>query len=74
MVGSAYEAIKEVVWDELKAHFRPEFLNRIDEVVVFHALQSQHIEKSPPFRSNDCRSAFMNKKCNWKSRPRLSLN
>jgi|AntAceMinimDraft_12_1070368.scaffolds.fasta_scaffold02382_5 ATP-dependent Clp protease ATP-binding subunit ClpB len=45
MVGSAYEAIKEVVWDELKAHFRPEFLNRIDEVVVFHALQSQHIEK-----------------------------
>ncbi len=45
MVGSAYDAIKEVVWDELKAHFRPEFLNRIDEVVVFHALQSQHIEK-----------------------------
>jgi ATP-dependent Clp protease ATP-binding subunit ClpB len=45
MVGSPYEAIKEVVWEELKAHFRPEFLNRIDEVVVFHALQSQHIEK-----------------------------
>ena len=45
MVGSAYDAIKEVVWDELKVHFRPEFLNRIDEVVVFHALQSQHIEK-----------------------------
>lgn len=45
MVGKPYEAIKEVVWDELKTHFRPEFLNRIDEVVVFHALQSQHIEK-----------------------------
>ena len=45
MVGRPYEAIKEVVWEELKAHFRPEFLNRIDEVVVFHALQSQHIEK-----------------------------
>lgn len=45
MVGKPYDAIKEVVWDELKTHFRPEFLNRIDEVVVFHALQSQHIEK-----------------------------
>jgi ATP-dependent Clp protease ATP-binding subunit ClpB len=45
MVGKPYEEIKEVVWDEVKQHFRPEFLNRIDEVVVFHALQSQHIEK-----------------------------
>ena len=45
MVGKPYEAIKEVVWDEVKLHFRPEFLNRIDEIVVFHALQAQHIEK-----------------------------
>ena len=45
MAGKAYEAIKEVVWDEVKNHFRPEFLNRIDEVVVFHALQGEHIEK-----------------------------
>ena len=45
MVGKPYDAIKEVVWDELKTHFRPEFLNRIDEVVVFHALQNAHIEK-----------------------------
>jgi ATP-dependent Clp protease ATP-binding subunit ClpB len=45
MVGKPYDAIKEVVWDELKTHFRPEFLNRIDEVVVFHALESKHIEK-----------------------------
>ncbi|MFW8565826.1 ATP-dependent chaperone ClpB [Orrella sp. 11846] len=45
MVGQSYEAVKEVVWEELKTHFRPEFLNRIDEVVVFHALLSKHIEK-----------------------------
>ena len=45
MVGKPYEVIKEVVWDELKSQFRPEFLNRIDEVVVFHGLQNQHIEK-----------------------------
>ena len=45
MVGKPYEAIKEVVWEELKMHFRPEFLNRIDEVVVFHSLDAKHIEK-----------------------------
>jgi ATP-dependent Clp protease ATP-binding subunit ClpB len=31
------------VWDELKTHFRPEFLNRIDETVVFHGLDAKHI-------------------------------
>ncbi|QHE86668.1 ATP-dependent chaperone ClpB [Hydrogenophaga sp. BPS33] len=44
MVGQPYEEVKEAVWDELKNHFRPEFLNRIDETVVFHALDAQHIE------------------------------
>ncbi|MCK9510676.1 MAG: ATP-dependent chaperone ClpB [Pigmentiphaga sp.] len=43
MVGQSYEAIKEVVWEDVRSHFRPEFLNRIDEVVVFHALDSKHI-------------------------------
>jgi ATP-dependent Clp protease ATP-binding subunit ClpB len=44
MVGKPYEVIKEVVWDELKQTLRPEFLNRIDEVVVFHGLEPHHIE------------------------------
>ncbi|WP_439114639.1 ATP-dependent chaperone ClpB [Hydrogenophaga sp.] len=43
MVGQPYEDVKEAVWGELKDHFRPEFLNRIDETVVFHALDAQHI-------------------------------
>jgi len=43
MVGQAYDAVKDVVWQELKTTLRPEFLNRIDEVVVFHSLQAQHI-------------------------------
>jgi ATP-dependent Clp protease ATP-binding subunit ClpB len=43
MVGKPYEDVKEAVWDELKNHFRPEFLNRIDETVVFHALSAEHI-------------------------------
>ena len=44
MSGQPYEVVKEVIWTELKQSFRPEFLNRIDEVVVFHALDAKHIE------------------------------
>ena len=43
MVGQEHELIKEAVWEELKGHFRPELLNRIDETVVFHGLTAQHI-------------------------------
>ena len=43
MTGQAQERIKEAVWDEVKEHFRPEFLNRIDEVVVFHGLDQKNI-------------------------------
>jgi ATP-dependent Clp protease ATP-binding subunit ClpB len=43
MVGQDAQDIKDAVWDELKSHFRPEFLNRIDETVVFHALDAEHI-------------------------------
>ena len=44
MSGQPYDVVKEVIWTELKQSFRPEFLNRIDEVVVFHALDAKHIE------------------------------
>jgi len=43
MVGQDAQDIKDAVWDELKSHFRPEFLNRIDETVVFHGLSAEHI-------------------------------
>jgi ATP-dependent Clp protease ATP-binding subunit ClpB len=44
MAGQPAEDIKDAVWAEVKQHFRPEFLNRIDETVVFHALDQKHIE------------------------------
>jgi ATP-dependent Clp protease ATP-binding subunit ClpB len=44
MVGQPGAAIHDAVWLEVKQHFRPEFLNRIDETVVFHALDRRHIE------------------------------
>ncbi len=42
-VGSHQEVSREMVTQILQAHFRPEFLNRIDEIVVFHPLSRQHI-------------------------------
>jgi ATP-dependent Clp protease ATP-binding subunit ClpC len=41
---AGYEKMKERVMEELKRAFRPEFLNRIDETVVFHPLAMEHIE------------------------------
>ncbi|MFZ8871945.1 MAG: ATP-dependent Clp protease ATP-binding subunit [Candidatus Nanopelagicaceae bacterium] len=38
-----YERMKNKVSDELKSHFRPEFLNRIDDVIVFHQLEKSEI-------------------------------
>ncbi len=43
MVGETQKAIQEAVWEDLKQYFKPEFLNRIDEVVVFHGLGTEHI-------------------------------
>jgi ATP-dependent Clp protease ATP-binding subunit ClpC len=41
--GSNYDRMKQKVNDELKQHFRPEFLNRIDDIVVFHQLTEDEI-------------------------------
>ena len=39
----SYERMKEKVYDALKQHFRPEFLNRIDETIVFHELSKLEV-------------------------------
>ncbi|MEW5967542.1 MAG: ATP-dependent chaperone ClpB [Pseudomonadota bacterium] len=43
MAGDDYQVVKLAVLGEVKSYFRPEFINRIDEVVVFHALGEAHI-------------------------------
>ncbi|MDR0283443.1 MAG: ATP-dependent Clp protease ATP-binding subunit [Propionibacteriaceae bacterium] len=43
--AGSYESMKAKVTDELKQHFRPEFLNRVDEVIVFHQLSHAEIER-----------------------------
>jgi ATP-dependent Clp protease ATP-binding subunit ClpB len=44
MAGDDYQVVKLAVMGEVKAHFRPEFINRIDEVVVFHALGEAQVK------------------------------
>ena len=43
--GEAYERMKQAVLDEMRHHFRPEFLNRLDEIIVFHALSEEHLKQ-----------------------------
>jgi len=43
--GLAYEQMKTAVLEEMRRYFRPEFLNRVDEVFVFHALSEEHLER-----------------------------
>jgi ATP-dependent Clp protease ATP-binding subunit ClpB len=44
-LGEVYDRMKETVLEELRRHFRPEFLNRVDEIVVFHSLSEEHLKQ-----------------------------
>ncbi len=44
MAGDEYGVVKDAVLGEVKTHFRPEFVNRIDEIVVFHPLDEKQIK------------------------------
>src|SRR5216683_2602169 len=43
--GAGYERMKEAVIEEMRRHFRPEFLNRVDEIIVFHALNEEDLKQ-----------------------------
>jgi ATP-dependent Clp protease ATP-binding subunit ClpB len=53
MAGDDYQVIKLAVMGEVKSYFRPEFINRIDEVVVFHALDEKNIASIARIQLND---------------------
>jgi ATP-dependent Clp protease ATP-binding subunit ClpB len=44
-IGEVYDRMKDAVLEELRQHFRPEFLNRVDETIVFHALSEEHLKR-----------------------------
>jgi hypothetical protein len=45
MTDKKQSEIKEAVFEELKNHFRPEFLNRIDDIIVFNTLKEEHVKE-----------------------------
>ncbi|WP_010279491.1 ATP-dependent protease ATP-binding subunit ClpC [Paenibacillus senegalensis] len=53
--GHDYNNMKDKVMTELKKSFRPEFLNRIDELIVFHALDQEHINEIVTLMSEELR-------------------
>ncbi|MCR8636336.1 MULTISPECIES: ATP-dependent protease ATP-binding subunit ClpC [Paenibacillus] len=53
--GKDYGNMKDKVMSELKKSFRPEFLNRIDEIIVFHSLEEAHIAQIVTLMADDLR-------------------
>ena len=49
----SYEQMKDAVMGEVKRIFRPEFINRVDEIIVFHALTEEHINRIALHMMND---------------------
>jgi ATP-dependent Clp protease ATP-binding subunit ClpB len=45
LTGEVTEGVRRQVMDALREHFRPEFLNRIDEIIFFHSLDRQHMKR-----------------------------
>jgi len=45
MTGEMSEGVRRQVTDALRDHFRPEFLNRIDEIIFFHPLDREHLKR-----------------------------
>ena len=69
-VEDEYERIKSIVDEELKQNFKPEFLNRLDEIVIFNSLGEKEIQKisqllldelSDRLKKNDINVSFTNK-------------
>jgi ATP-dependent Clp protease ATP-binding subunit ClpB len=53
--GVGFDVMKDTVLEELRGHFRPEFLNRVDEVIVFHALTEGHLKQIVNIQLNGLR-------------------
>ncbi|HCZ05760.1 MAG TPA: ATP-dependent Clp protease ATP-binding subunit ClpC [Thermotogae bacterium] len=56
-----YKTMKETVLSEVKKTFRPEFLNRVDEIVVFHALEKKHVDQIIDILMRDIESRLREK-------------
>lgn len=60
--GASYDDMRNVVMGELRQHFRPEFLNRVDEAVVFHPLQATQLVKIVEIQLERLRARLMERR------------
>ncbi|MCX6610479.1 MAG: AAA family ATPase, partial [Acidobacteria bacterium] len=60
--GGEYDMMKLAVMDELRHFFRPEFLNRVDETIVFHALSEEHLKEIVEIQLNGLRKRLAERK------------
>ena len=60
--GDPYEKMKDSVLDSLRHHFRPEFLNRVDEIIVFHALTEEDLKKIVDIQLERLRSRLVERR------------
>jgi ATP-dependent Clp protease ATP-binding subunit ClpB len=63
-VGEVYDRMKTAVLDEMRKKFRPEFLNRIDEIIVFHALSLEHLKQIVEIQLGNLRKRLADRKIN----------
>jgi ATP-dependent Clp protease ATP-binding subunit ClpB len=62
LAGDQYEQMKTSVLDALRHHFRPEFLNRVDEIIVFHALTEEDLKKIVDIQLERLRSRLIERR------------
>ena len=61
-IGEVYDRMKSAVLEELRKQFRPEFLNRVDEIVVFHALTEAELTKIVEIQLGNLRKRLAERK------------
>ena len=66
-----YENIKKEVMAELKREFRPEFINRIDEIIVFHKLNDEEISKIIELMLNEVKNRMKAQKYEIEFSPKV---
>ena len=60
--GAAYERLKNAVLEDMRRNFRPEFLNRVDETIVFHALAEKHLKRIVEIQLDRLRSRLADRR------------
>ncbi len=65
-IGEVYDRMKDAVTEELRKHFRPEFLNRIDDIIVFHTLTEADLKKIVEIQTGNLRKRLAERKITLK--------